>query len=307
MMMLSLCKVYWQFMLVQGVLMGVAQGFAQFPVIAAVAQHFDKKQAAALGVAISGSSIGGIVIPIVLSKMLNASSLGFGWSVRVIGFVMMPLMVFGIATVKARVPPRTTSFWIPAAFKDRRLGLLILSLFFVFMGMLMPMFFLPTYAVERGMGATLAGYLPAILNAASTFGRVIPGVLADRYGRLNVYALGSLVSGIVIFCMDSAKSNAALIVYAVVFGFSSGTIISGASTALASCVEDARNIGTYTGMGLAIGGLGFLIGPPVNGAFVSHYGGFFQASMFSGAMCIFGGCIAIVTKTVTPQGLLGRV
>jgi hypothetical protein len=39
------------------------------------------------------------------------------------------------------------------------------------------------------MDATLASYLLAIINAASTFGRVIPGVLADKFGRLNIVAL----------------------------------------------------------------------------------------------------------------------
>jgi MFS family permease len=60
-MMLSLCDQYWQIMLVQGVLMGIVMGLLQFPAFAAVSQYFDKKRAAALGVVVSGSSIGGIV------------------------------------------------------------------------------------------------------------------------------------------------------------------------------------------------------------------------------------------------------
>jgi MFS family permease len=60
-MMLSLCDQYWQIMLVQGVLMGIVMGLLQFPAFAAVSQYFDKKRAAALGVVVSGSSIGGVV------------------------------------------------------------------------------------------------------------------------------------------------------------------------------------------------------------------------------------------------------
>jgi len=45
------------------------------------------------------------------------------------------------------------------------------------------------------MDATLAGYLLAVLNGASTFGRIIPGIVTDRSGRINVFALaGQLVS-----------------------------------------------------------------------------------------------------------------
>jgi len=157
------------------------------------------------------------------------------------------------------------------------------------------------------MSPTLAGYLLAIINAASTFGRIIPGVLADKYGRLNVLALGGLGSGIIVFCMNSTETTAGLIVYSIFFGFASGTIVSGASAAFSLCPKDPRDIGTYVGMGMSISAFGALIGPPVNGAFVDRYGGFVQVSMFSGAMCLFGGCIALMTKATTPQGILGRI
>ncbi|KAJ4316819.1 hypothetical protein N0V84_007687, partial [Fusarium piperis] len=208
-MMTSLCTKYWQFMLAQGVLMGVAMAFLQLPAFAAISQYFDKKRAAAFGLVVSGSSVGGVVFPIVLSKMLNDSSIGFGWSVRIMGFVMVPLMGFSCLTVKPRLPSRTTSFFIAEAFKNTRYLLLISSLFFMFLGMFTPLFFIPTYAVTRGMKPDLASYLLAITNAASTFGRIIPGVLADKYGRLNMYALGGISTGIVIFCMNEAKTTPA--------------------------------------------------------------------------------------------------
>ncbi|OTA04710.1 MFS monocarboxylate transporter, putative [Trichoderma parareesei] len=305
-MILSLCKTYWQIMLVQGVLMGFAMAFLQFPAMASVSQYFDKKRAAALGIAISGSSIGGIVMPIAVSKMLNSTSLGFGWTVRIIGFLMLPFMAFSMVVVRPRLPPRTTNFWIASAFRDVRYDFLILSTFFVFIGMFMPVIFLPTYAVGRGMDATLAGYLPAILNAASTFGRIIPGVLADKYGRLNIYAAGSVVTSVVIFCMNSTTSNAAIIVYSAVFGFASGTIVSGAAVSITGCAPDPRDIGTYTGMGLGFGAVGALIGPPIDGAFVDHYAGFFEATVFSGAMCLFGGFIILVAKFASPQGVFSK-
>jgi hypothetical protein len=70
-MMTSLCEKYWQFMLAQGVLLGVSMGLLQFPSMAAVMQYFDKNIAAALGIAVAGSSIGGVVIPIALSKIVE--------------------------------------------------------------------------------------------------------------------------------------------------------------------------------------------------------------------------------------------
>ncbi|KAH6611373.1 hypothetical protein Trco_001393 [Trichoderma cornu-damae] len=303
---LSACKTYWQILLVQGVLMGITMGFILFPAMTSVSHYFDKKRATALGVAISGSSIGGIVMPILVSKLLNSTSLGFGWTIRIIGFVMLPFIIFSVLAIKARLPPRTTALWIPSAFRDAKYNFLIASTFFILIGMFLPIIFLPTYAVEKGVDATLAGYLPAIINGASTFGRIIPGILADKYGQLNVFALGSIATSIIVFPMTSAKTEASIIVYAIFFGFASGTIISGATVSITGCADDPRNIGAYTGMGLALGGLGALVGPPINGAFVSHYHGFFEATMFSGAFCLFGSILVLMAKIASPQGLFCR-
>ncbi|KAJ6093418.1 hypothetical protein N7486_008707 [Penicillium sp. IBT 16267x] len=189
-MMTSLCKEYWQFILAQGILMGSAIGLIQFPTMAAVTQYFDKKIAAALGAVVAGSSIGGVVMPIALSKMLNSTTLGFGWSGRIIGFILIPILAFSCITVTARLPPRKSAFLMAAPFKNFQFCLITAAMFFMFIAMFAPLFYLPTYAVSRGMDATLASYLLAILNAASTFGRIIPGVLADKFGRLNIFMFG---------------------------------------------------------------------------------------------------------------------
>lgn len=286
--------------------MGISMGLLQIPAFAAVSQYFEKNRAGALGLVASGSSIGGIVIPIALSKMLNSSSLGFGWSVRIIGFMILPFMAIACIGVRPRLPPRDTQFWLFSAYKETRYVILIAALFFMFFGMFTPFFYLPSYAISQGMNTTLAGYLLSILNAASTFGRIIPGVLADKYGRINMFGFGGIATGILVFCMNSATSNAGLIVYAIFFGFTSGTIVSGGSAAFSVCPEDPRNIGTYMGMGMAIAGIAGLVGPPANGALVTADDGYFQTSMVSGALCMLGGMLALVAKKWTPQGLMGN-
>ncbi|KAI2464598.1 MFS general substrate transporter [Annulohypoxylon bovei var. microspora] len=270
-MMTSLCTEYWQFMLAQGVLMGSVMGFLQFPAMAAVSQFF-----------IAGSSVGGVVVPIALSKMLNGSSIGFGWSVRIIGFITIPLLGFACVAITARLPPRTTTFFVWRAFKEPKFVLLTVALFFMLLGAFTPLFYIPTYAVSRGVDPTLASYFLAIINAASTFGRVIPGILADKFGRLNIFVFGGFVTGIVIFCWDKVETTAALIVYSIIIGFVSGT-----------------------GMGLS--SFAALIGPPVNGVLVSKYGGYSQVSIFSGTTVIFGGIIALAAKASTSKGVFGRI
>ncbi|CAK7210384.1 hypothetical protein SCUCBS95973_000762 [Sporothrix curviconia] len=310
-MMISLCTEFYQFLLCQGILLGIATGCMQFPAMAAVMQFFDKNRAAALGVAVAGSSVGGVVFPIALSRMLNdpsvAAHLSFGWAVRIIGFVMLFSLGISCVTVRPRLPPRTTQFFLPAAFKQTNFVFIIFAMIFMFMGLFTPLFFLPSYAVTQGMDTALASYLLAIVNAASTFGRIIPGILADRLGRINVLVVGGTATGIIIMCLTKAHSTAGLVVFAVFFGFASGTIVSGASAAISVCSDDPRKMGTYLGMGLGTASIAVLIGPPINGQLVHHYPTYLPMTLFSGIACVVGGAFAFYAKSGTPQGIMGRV
>ncbi|KAJ4387268.1 hypothetical protein N0V93_007857 [Gnomoniopsis smithogilvyi] len=294
-------------MFVQGALMGSVMGFLQVPAFATVSQCFDTKRAVALGVAVSGASIGGIVLPIMLSKMLNFSILGFGWSTRIIGFAVMPLIIFACLTVRQRLPLRHTKLFLWTAFKEPRFTMLSAALFFVFFGSYTPFFYLPTFAVKQGMSESLAGALLAITNTTSVLGRVVPGILADRFGKLNIFATGSIATGIAVFCMFTAHTSTGLVLYAACLGLAAGTNVSGASAAFSTCPKDLRDIGTYIGMGMAIAGSGALVGPPVNGAIINTYGGYAAVCMFSGGMAVLGGLIGFACKATTEEGLWGRV
>jgi MFS family permease len=192
------------------------------------------------------------------------------------------------------------------AFRIPSFCILILAVFCMFIGMLTPIFYLPTYATQNGMDQTLASYLLAILNGSSTLGRIIPGILADRFGRLNILAAAACSTGIILLRWPHVYSTAGLVVYAVVFGFCSGAIISGSSATFAICPKDPRDIGAYMGMAMAIASLAALIGPPANGALLDMHQSFEQVSILSGVICLDGGVITLGSKATTPQGLLGK-
>jgi MFS family permease len=306
-MLTSLCTQYWQFMLAQGVLTGIADGLLMFPAMSALTHYFDKKRGAAMGLAIAGSSLGGVIFPIALSKMLTESDIGFGWSIRICGFIMIPILIFGCLTVRARLPPRKTSFFLPSAFKKIIYDILVAAIFCLLTGMFVPLIFIPTYAIRQGVHPTLASYLVAILNSASIFGRILPGIAADRFGRLNVLAAMGAGTGILVFVWPQVHSTAGIIVFSVLFGFTSGAIVSGASVALSMCPDSLADMGTWMGQGMAIASLSALVGPPVSGALIERFGGFTEVSIFGGVFTLADAALAVAAKTKTPQGVLGRV
>ncbi|KAG6840604.1 hypothetical protein C0991_005645 [Blastosporella zonata] len=53
-------------------------------------------------------------------------------------------------------------------------------------GAYFPVFYLQLYAVQHGVGQSIAFYSLAILNASSAFGRIGGNFLADRFGPWNL-------------------------------------------------------------------------------------------------------------------------
>lgn len=56
--MLSLCKAYWQIILAQGVLFGIAAAGLSLPALVTATQWFSSKKGLAVGIVSAGSSLG---------------------------------------------------------------------------------------------------------------------------------------------------------------------------------------------------------------------------------------------------------
>lgn len=90
------------------------------------------------------------------------------------------------------------------------------------LGMFSPFFYVSSYAASLHMSTSFTFYLVSIVNGASFFGRILPGILADRYGCFNLLFCAALTSGIVAFCWTGATSVAGVTVWALAYGFASG-------------------------------------------------------------------------------------
>lgn len=102
--MISLCSQYYQIFLAQAVLLGISMGFVTWPPFAVVSRNLPHHRGLALGVITGGSSVGGIVWSIMIEELLTKRNLGFPWTVRVLGFTMLPLLAF--ACISITEPPK---------------------------------------------------------------------------------------------------------------------------------------------------------------------------------------------------------
>ncbi|KAL1955985.1 hypothetical protein VTO42DRAFT_7885 [Malbranchea cinnamomea] len=233
--MTSLCKEYYQFFLAQAVLLGGSMPFLFCPAMATVSRYFVKNRALALGTAMGGSSAGGVIFPIVINELLNKDGVSFGWTIRIVGFIMLPLLVLTVLIV--RPPPRvrrqhpeegsanqdsqtaretqTSQEKAPkkkydiSITKNPTFLLLCGGLAISILGMFTPFFYVTSYAKSLGHSVSVSFYLVSIVNAASFFGRILPGMMADRFGHYNMCVLAASTSGI-IFAGQPRRASRAL-------------------------------------------------------------------------------------------------
>ncbi|KAK5677622.1 hypothetical protein LTR17_027703 [Elasticomyces elasticus] len=304
--MVSLCREYYQFFLAQALLLGIGCSLIAIPASGVVPQYFKRNRALVSGISVGGSSLGGIIWPIAFNEMLHHDDLGFPWSMRIAGFVMIPLPApkekvhasaeAGQAGVvhdaDAMAPPK----------KD--LSALTKAPFILLCAGLIPLFYVATYAVSIGFSTNLAFYLVSIVNGASLFGRILPGIVADRFGRFNMLAISMFAASIVAFCWTAATSVAGLVVWTLAFGFTSGALLSlqlACSTTLAGSSSMATVIGTVMGAT----SIATLVSTPIAGELIKH--GYIAPSMFCGAMLMVGGCLITLSRLAQDRSWTARI
>lgn len=300
MIMTSFATQYWQLFLAQGLCVGMGGGFLYLPSVAIVATYFTTKRAFATGITAAGGSVGSVVYPILFRKL--QPTIGFGWATRIIAFIALGTLVISILIMKPRLPPpkEARAMLDVNALKSIPFMLFGLGQFLVFAGLYIPIFYIVVYA-QRHAAVTdnVSFYLLSSLNAASLFGRIIPGLLADKFGSLNtiiVFTVGAAISG---YALVATHTLAGLVVFAIIYGFLSGAVTSLSITVLAGLVPEERLMGTWMGMSCCFSAIGLLIGNPIAGSVTNiAKNRFSPAWILSGSFTILGGAIYIILRII---------
>lgn len=298
-MMTSLAIEYWQVFLAQGLCVGLGTGCLFLPSVALVATYFTSRRALAIGLVAAGGSIGSVIYPIVFHRL--QPRIGFPWATRVLGFIILGTLTVSIAIMKPRLPPKKGRAMLDlAAFKNAPFSLFSTGLFLSFIGLYVPIFYIIIFAqVHAHVGIDLSFYLLAVLNAASVFGRIIPGLLADRFGALEMLTLCTLGAAVLAYVGVVINTLGGLIGFAIVYGFLSGAVVSLPSAVAATLTPDMQLVGTWMGMSFCFAAMGILIGNPIAGDIIQvpddkFAGGF----IFSGSLVMAAGLSFIAAKAI---------
>lgn len=289
-MMASLATEYYQIILAQGICSATGASMCFYPAMSVMPTWFFKRRAAAFGIMAAGSSCGGVIFPIMVARLIPR--VGFPWTMRICGFLILFMMTIANLTVTSRLPPRVKKFKFSDFLKPLKevpFVFTTIGAFLFFFGMFLPINYIILEARTLGMSNDMATYLVPILNGSSLFGRVLPGLAADKIGRFNVMIVLDYFTGIIVLALwMSAKSNAPIIVFAVLYGFGSGAFVS-LAPALVAQISDVREIGVRNGTMFAIISLAALCSNPIGGALVQADGGRYTGlQVFCGIMCLAG-------------------
>lgn len=294
--MTSLCREYWQVVLAQGIVVGLGNGFLWVPSVATIPQYFSTKKALATGIAAAGSSIGGIIYPITFRKL--EQEIGFGWAVRVMGFIALGTMAFSIAVMKQRVMPKSKrDLFDFSGFKEMPYVLFCIAAFLAFAGFYCPVYYMQPYAIELGItDVSFAFYLLPIYNAASVPGRIIPNFLGDHIGVMNVLIPASFLTGMMALVWISVTTFPGIITFACFYGFFSGAFVAIMPVTIVVLTSDLRKIGTRMGHAFFVSSFGLLVGTPVAGAILTSSGKYLGVQIFAGILLIVTGCTILAAR-----------
>ncbi|KAK0649107.1 major facilitator superfamily domain-containing protein [Cercophora newfieldiana] len=288
---LSWCETYYQIMLTYSVLGGLGGALLNPPAYGSIAHFFHERRGLATGIATTSGGVGGIVFPLLLRHLLP--TLGFAWSCRILALILLGLAVPANLLIKTRLPRAPggmASVWPDLTiFRDPRYALSSVGVVFMEWGLFTPTTFIVSYAAAHGTRSATDSYvLLAYLNAASVVGRVVPGFLADKFGRFNVIVITISFCAITVLALwlPAASSGSMLIAFVVLFGFASGSNL-GLIPVCFGQLCDSRHYGRYFSTAMMVASFGTLSSVPIAGALLDIRGegnqtGWMSLILFSG-------------------------
>ncbi|GAM40635.1 hypothetical protein TCE0_039r13131 [Talaromyces pinophilus] len=299
MMMISICTELWQFVLAQGIVVGLGAGCLFIPSVAVLPLYFSSHLAFSIGVAGSGSGVGGIIYSIAFQQLQK--SIGFGWASRVMGFISLvtlvfPLLIMRVRSSNPKQKRKVRKLFDSSALRELPFCLFLVWGFFGFAGVYMPLYYVGSYAIEtKIMPPALAFYLIPILNAGSVIGRTVPNYAADKTGSLNMFIPTCFGLAVLSFAWIGIHNTPGLIVFIVLYGIFIGAFMTLPFSAVVKLSPHLGVIGVRMGMLCVICSFGILIGTPVGGA-VLRQGGWISLQSFGGAALMVSTIFIIATR-----------
>jgi MFS family permease len=292
-----------EFQLTYGILVGLAAGSFFAPMIAATTRWFDNNRSLAVSLVSAGMG----VAPMTISPFARWLISTYDWRVAMTSIGITAWILLIPAALLVRQPPKAANYGIAtaanaagdghgmsaaAAFRSPQFLVLALTFFLCCAAHSGPIFHMVSYAMLCGVPAMAAVSIYSVEGLAGLGGRLLLGVLADRFGAKPVLVMGLLVQALAIATYLTVSRLGEFYLLALVFGTAYGGVMP-LYAVLAREYFGQRIMGTVFGAATMTSSLGMAFGPLAGGwifdtfnAYTWLYLGSFSVALGAVAMAL---------------------
>jgi MFS family permease len=293
-----------EFQLAYGLLVGVAAGSFFAPLMANVTNWFERHRALAVSLVSVGAGVAPMTVSPFASWLLSVTD----WRSALLAIGLLALGLLVPASLLVRTAPASTPDATAAAngaAPFRSVGAALRSPQFMILGLTFfaccathsgPIFHTISYALACGIPALAAVSIYSVEGAAGLGGRLLLGVLADRYGAKTVIVAGLLVQALAAGAFLHASRLAEFYAVAAVFGLAYGGVMP-LYAVLAHGYFGPRIMGTVFGAAIMLSTLAMALGPLAGGWVFDASGGY--SWLYVGSMAI-GLCAVAIALFFPP-------
>ena len=301
----------WELYLFFGIILGAGMSGMWVPPLSTVARWFGARCSLATGIALSGMTVGQVIVPLVISR-LNAA---WGWrnSFLIYGIVAMAIIVLGAQFLRRHPGSRpardAADDCAPArhhvagltygdALHTRQFWMVGAVFFFVGMAAFGALIHLAPRAISLGISEVDAANILAVAGAVGIAGSfLVGGLLGTRIGdrRAFIFALVLVITALLL--LVPAGELWALYVCAVIFGLG----MSGMGTSESPLVAELFGLRNH-GSIYAAAGLGYTagaaLGPLIFGAVFDATGSYDPALLVGVGFAVIGLILLVALRPI---------
>jgi MFS family permease len=293
-----------QFLIMFGIV-GVGAGSFYAPLTATTTRWFTRHRSLAVALVSAGIGLGSTVV----APFARWAITSYDWRTALFALGVLALLLIIPAGLLVRQPPGSSAgaasgagagreFTVAEALRSPQFAAIALTHFACCVAHSGPIFHMVTDAIECGVAPLTAATVLGAAGLASVGGRVLCGLLADRFGAKEILIAGLMVQAAAISLYLLVRDLSSFYALAIVFGLAYGGIMPLYAT-LVREYFGAAIMGTVFGAVAMLSTLGMAFGPWAGGWVYDNLGGYFWLYI---ASCGIGlGAVAIAFTFRPPR------
>ena len=292
------------FLALTALLSGVAAGSSPLPYTRLVVASFDRHRGLALGIALTGTGIGAIMVPALVAPFVAAHGWRAGYFLLSgVALTSAPFLWVLLRAGRLHRTVKAPPFPLGAILGDRRFQGLALIFFLASLSILGTIVQFIPMLTDEGLTPASAGAVAALLGLSAIAGRLLVGALIDRFAALRVVAGLFFASGAGLAILALGGHHLAML-GALVLGFAVGAEADLIAFLVARFFPSS-SYGQYYGALYAVFLLGGAIGPALSG-YMQQVTGSYRASLIGATVLLFAAGFKALSSFRGPSAVENR-